>query len=315
LLCQGNTSSEISDLTAGSGNDTVTGNDTLTGVGTNDQLIGGVGDDTYIVKSASAAIVEQPDEGTDTAQVYVNGYTIGANVEIAYLQQGVAAVTGNDTGMTIHADTGTATTIIGGAGRDTLIGGDLADTLSGDGGNDMLRGGKGDDVLTGGPGNDIFAFARGDGNDTVHASATDGSDTVAFDAGVAHDQLWFAQSSNDLVVSVIGESQAITVAGWFASTNNQFGQISAGDGFTATAAAVDLLVQAMAAFSPAAARRDGPADRPCQQPGTHPGGQLAAQPAIPNSIQADRSRTTSSRRRAASPAYESRPRSGSMLLS
>jgi hypothetical protein len=31
------------------------------------------------------------------------------------------------------------------------------------------------------------------------------------------------------------------------ATNNQFGQIGSGDGFTATA---DLLVQAMAAFSP-----------------------------------------------------------------
>jgi hypothetical protein len=105
-------------------------------------------------------------------------------------------------------------------------------------------------VLTGGPGDDLFAFARGDGNDIVHASSIDGNDTVAFDAGVAHDQLWFAQSSDDLVVSVIGENQSITVAGWFASTDNQFGQFSAGDSFAVTAAAVDRLVQAMAAFSP-----------------------------------------------------------------
>ena len=32
--------------------------------------------------------------------------------------------------MTINADNGTATTIIGGAGNDTLIGGDQADTLT-----------------------------------------------------------------------------------------------------------------------------------------------------------------------------------------
>jgi Ca2+-binding RTX toxin-like protein len=272
LLYQGNTSSEISNLTAGSGSDTVigndlgnvirggdgsdildggggtntlygeAGNDTLTSSsGTNDRLIGGVGDDTYVIKSASAVIVEQPDEGTDTAQVCVNGYTIGPDVEIAYLQQGVMTVTGNDTGMTIHADKGTATSIVGGADKDTLIGSDLADTL---------RGGQGDDVLIGGPGNDTFAFARGDGNDIVHASSTDGSDIVAFDAGVAYDQLWFAQSNNDLVVSVIGEGQTVTVAGWYASTNNQFGQIDAGDGFFASASAVDQLVQAMAAFTP-----------------------------------------------------------------
>src|SRR6185312_17206374 len=91
LLFNGQTDSEISDLTAGSGNDTITGNDlgnvihggggddtisggggtntlygeggndTLTSDGgTGDQLIGGIGDDTYIVKSPDAVIVEQP---------------------------------------------------------------------------------------------------------------------------------------------------------------------------------------------------------------------------------------------------------------
>lgn len=281
LLFNGQTISEISDLTAGSGNDTITGNDlgnvihggggddtisggggtntlygeggndTLTSDGgTGDQLIGGIGDDTYIVKSPDAVIVEQPGEGTDTAQIYVSNYTIGANVEIADLQQGVTSVTGNDTGMRINGIDGTAATINGGSGNDTLTGGDQADTLNGGGGADTLRGGQGNDVLIGGPGNDTFAFARGDGNDAVHASSTDGSDTVAFDAGVAHDQLWFAQSNNDLVVSVIGEDQSMTVAGWYASTDNRFARIDAGDGFVATASAVDQLVQAMAAFTP-----------------------------------------------------------------
>jgi Ca2+-binding RTX toxin-like protein len=171
----------------------------------------------------------------------VSNYTVGANVEVAYLQEGVTSVTGNDTGMTIHGIDGTAATIVGGSGNDTLIGGDQ---------NDTLRGGQGNDVLTGGPGNDTFAFARSDGNDTVHASSTDGSDIVAFDAGVAHDQLWFARSNDDLVVSVIGEDQSVTVAGWYASTNNRFAQIDAGDSYVATAAAVDQLVQAMAAFTP-----------------------------------------------------------------
>jgi serralysin len=281
LLYQGSTSSEISNLTAGSGNDTITGNDldnvihggagddTISGGGgtntlygeagddtltadatsTNDTLIGGVGDDTYIVKSSSAVLVEQPGEGTDTAQICVSNYTIGANVEVAYLQPGVTSVTGNDTGMTIHGDKDTAATITGGSGNDTLIGGDQADTLVGGGGNDTLRGGQGNDVLIGGAGNDTFAFARGDGNDIVHAS-TDGRDIVTFDPGVTHDQLWLAQSNNDLVVSVIGEDQSITVAGWFASTNNQFGEIAAGDGLSTDAAGVDALVQAMSAFSP-----------------------------------------------------------------
>ena len=107
-------------------------------------------------------------------------------------------------------------------------------------------------MRAGGPGNDTFAFARGDGNDIVHASSTDGSDTVAFDAGGAHDQLWFTRSNNDLVVSVIGEDQSVTLAGWYASSNNRFAQIDAGDSFVATAAGVDQLVQAR---RPSALRR------------------------------------------------------------
>jgi serralysin len=163
---------------------------------------------------------------TDTRPVFAQSYAQG-NVYNALLSQ-------NDTRSEIS-------NLTAGAGNDTITGNDLAN---------VLRGGKGNDVLTGGPGNDTFAFARNDGNDTVHASATDGSDTVAFDAGVANDQLWFAQSVNDLVISVIGVDQSITVAGWFASPNNRLGQVNAGNGLSATAAGVDLLVQAMSAFTP-----------------------------------------------------------------
>jgi hypothetical protein len=73
---------------------------------------------------------------------------------------------------------------------------------------------------------------------------------VTFDAGVANDQFWFAQSTDDLVISVIGEDQSITVAGWFAAAANRFADIVAGNGLTATAAGVDQLVQAMSAFTP-----------------------------------------------------------------
>jgi serralysin len=180
---------------------------------------------------------------TDYRPLFPQSYAQG-NVYNALLYQG-------DTNSEIS-------NLTAGSGNDTVTGNDLGniiqggngnDSLDGGGGADTLRGGRGDDVLTGGPGDDIFAFARDDGHDIVHASSTAGSDTVAFDTGVAHDQLWFVQSVDDLIVSVIGENQSITVAGWFASAGNQLGKVSAGDGFTATAAAVDLLVQAMSAFA------------------------------------------------------------------
>jgi serralysin len=188
----------------------------------------------------------------DTRPVFAPSWAQG-NVYNTVLYQGdtrseisnLTAGSGNDTVTGNDLDN----VILGGLGNDRLDGGLGNDRLDGGTGADTLRGGAGNDVLTGGPGNDTFAFARNDGHDTVHASATDGSDIAAFDAGVAHDQLWFAQATDDLVVSVIGEDQSITVAGWFASADNRLGEVTAG-GLSATAAGIDLLVQAMSAFTP-----------------------------------------------------------------
>ena len=81
----------------------------------------------------------------------------------------------------------------------------------------MLIGGAGDDVLQGGAGDDTYIVSRGDGNDTVQTAAGGGADTLAFQGDVAHDQLWFARSNNDLIVSVIGQAQSVTVTDWYAS--------------------------------------------------------------------------------------------------
>ena len=51
-------------------------------------------------------------------------------------------------------------------------------------------------------------------------------------------------------LSVVGESQTITVAGWYVSSHDRVGAIVAGDGFTLGAADVNQLVQAMASHSP-----------------------------------------------------------------
>lgn len=216
------------------------GSDTLVGEFGADILAGGTGDDRYIVSDSGATIVELANEGVDHAVVMVDNYTIGANVEVGYVGPGVATLTGNDTGMSIFARSGQALTANGGAGNDFLYGADQADTL---------KGGRGNDRLTGGAGNDTYSFSRGDGNDLIVTSNADGSDTVSFANGVAHDQLWFSQSSNDLIIAVIGEDQSLTVAGWYVSTTNRFAQIVAGDGFSATDAAVNLLVQAMAGLT------------------------------------------------------------------
>ncbi|MGO7172235.1 protease, partial [Rhizobium leguminosarum] len=87
-----------------------------------DSLIGGAGDDTYIVDNAGDSVAENADEGTDTVKTVLASYTLGVNVEnLTYI--GTAAFVGTGNGL--------ANTITGGVGNDTLNGGAGADSLIG----------------------------------------------------------------------------------------------------------------------------------------------------------------------------------------
>ncbi|MGG7576387.1 M10 family metallopeptidase C-terminal domain-containing protein [Rhizobium sp. Nf11,1] len=103
------------------------GNDTLIGGRGADKMLGGIGDDIYVVDIATDIVIENVNEGTDTVQTALAGYTLGNNVEnLTY------------TGSANFSGAGNAldNTITGGAGNDTLNGGAGADTLIGGAGND-----------------------------------------------------------------------------------------------------------------------------------------------------------------------------------
>ncbi len=92
-----------------------------------DTLIGGAGDDTYIVDNAGDVIIENLNEGTDKVNSSVT-YILSANVENLTL---------------------TGTLAINGTGNDlanTLIGNSAANLLDGGIGADALKGGAGDDT-------------------------------------------------------------------------------------------------------------------------------------------------------------------------
>lgn len=162
----------IENVTAGSGNDRVSGNsaanrldggagdDVLAGLGGNDWLVGGAGDDTL-----------NGGLGIDTAS-YANA---GASVSVNLARTGAQATggAGQDTLVSIEnlIGSGRADTLVGNGGVNVLRGGDGADILSGSGGADTLvggsgadalRGGAGQDTLTGGAGADRFVFGKGE---------------------------------------------------------------------------------------------------------------------------------------------------------
>ena len=113
------------------------GNDVLNGGPDGSILMGGVGNDIYDVRSSADVVFENMNEGTDGARIYVDHYTLSANIE-----NGLAQIT---SGQTLSGND-LNNWLLGNVGNDTLIGGIGNDSSIGGGGNDTLIGGIGDDV-------------------------------------------------------------------------------------------------------------------------------------------------------------------------
>lgn len=139
------TLSQIENLVAGNGADTLLGNasaNALSGGAGGDLLMGREGDDSLF----GGLGLDTLDGGSGNDVLDGGG--------------------GNDLAM-------------GGLGADHLTGGDGNDTLFGNAGADTLEGGEGNDLLSGGLDNDVLH--GGAGNDTI--DATQGTDTVIGDNG------------------------------------------------------------------------------------------------------------------------------------
>lgn len=168
------------ELHGGAGNDTLDGSD-----GFSDTLIGGTGNDIYIVDDSAIfsgfkgdiasqgleddPITEDLDEGTDTVESPVS-YVLGDNLENLLLT-GSKDIDGVGNALDNQID--------GNAGQNFLVGGDGNDLLRGYENNDILVGVAGSDTLAGGVGND--ALNGGTGNDTLIGDA--GEDTLTGGAG------------------------------------------------------------------------------------------------------------------------------------
>ncbi len=181
----------------GRSNDTIVGDgiDNVLDGGTGaDVMVGGDGDDLYLVDNRLDRIVEFGGQGTDTVRVVdvlhphpnFNSYALSANVENLVMLDaaGDAGARGNADANVLTGNAG-ANRLDGFLGDDTLEGGDGDDTLLGSVGDDLLDGGDGDDSLDGGPGADTMAGGDGDDTYVVNSAADvvtensgEGTDTV-----------------------------------------------------------------------------------------------------------------------------------------
>lgn len=143
------------------------GINSLRGGGGADVLYGLSGDDSYVVDSGAAQVIEVAGGGRDTVYTTTN-FTLGSDAEVevllAYDRAGTARLDlgGNGFGQTIY----------GNAGVNSINGGGGADVLYGLGGDDSF--------LIDGLNDTIYEFAGG-GNDTVYST---GSFALLLDAEV-----------------------------------------------------------------------------------------------------------------------------------
>lgn len=121
-----------------------------------------------------------------------------------------------------------------------------ADTVVGFYTNDTIDGGAGNDLLDGRGGSDTYLFGTGSGQDriseTLVTAFEDTPDTVAFGAGLTASDLTFQVVGDNLVISILGGSDSLTIESQYASSGyTAVEQFSFAGGTVLTAAEVKAL--------------------------------------------------------------------------
>ncbi|MGF0338308.1 calcium-binding protein, partial [Ectopseudomonas toyotomiensis] len=93
------------------------------------------------------------------------------------------------------------------------------DILDGGNGNDLLLGGEGNDNLSGGAGSDLYRFSRGWGQDTInnYDTSANKTDAIVFADDITPDDIVITRSSTNLILSLKGSTDKITVTSYFNS--------------------------------------------------------------------------------------------------
>ncbi|MCA3503811.1 MAG: hypothetical protein IOD05_11330, partial [Rhodobacter sp.] len=218
------------------------GDDTLRGMGGNDTLDGGAGRDVIDGGADNDAL--SGGDGADSLTGGVGNDTLSGGAGDDVLDGGAD----NDQ-------------LSGGDGADSLTGGLGNDTLSGDAGDDTLDGGAGVDRLNGGSGNNTYRFGRGDGADViegVYDPTSTKTNVLQFKAGVALADLRGARVGTDLVLSIAGTSDSVTLQYYFYG-DTSWRPIQEARLSTGAVISMDTLVQLSFGGSAAADTMDGTA--------------------------------------------------------
>lgn len=186
--------------------DALGGNNILEGRGGNDVLVSGDGND--ILDGGAGEDNLSGGGGNDVLRG-------GADNDVLAGLDGDDQLYGDDGDDILSAGSG-SDRLEGGIGNDELIAGEGDDALLGGAGEDTLVGEAGDDSLAGGAGADTYFFAAGFGNDTLTDS--EGANEILIDQSISYDALWFHRSGDDLVMSVRGADDTLTITDFYAAS-------------------------------------------------------------------------------------------------
>ncbi|VVM48353.1 calcium-binding protein [Pseudomonas fluorescens] len=210
----------VNEITASNYGDTLIGGDWAS------VLRGGSGNDTFVITGAGYWL--DGNTGTDSVSYAEANGAISVNLS-----------TGSDSlGSTLYS----IENITGSAWRDTLTGSTV---------NNVLIGGRGNDRLVGAGGNDRYLFDRGDGQDSLlnGVSANAGpSSTLALQAGIKASDLWLAREGNNLVLSVLGTHDQVSIQDWFVADYRKLASIELSNGLKLSREAAELAVATTAAW-------------------------------------------------------------------
>jgi serralysin len=114
----------------------------------------------------------------------------------------------------------------------------------------VIQDSESNNPMTGGVGLNTYKFSRGDGQDHIvnGVAGNSASGELDFGTGIASNQLWFQKSNNDLLISLLGTQDRVTVDNWFGANSAQLAEIKLSDG-SMIDSNVAQLVQAMAIYS------------------------------------------------------------------
>ncbi len=127
---------------------------------------------------------------------------------------------------------------LGDALDNALTGTSGAEILTGKEGNDTLDGGAGNDLLQGDQGDDTYLFSVGSGQDSV-LDLEGSADAIRFGAGIAPGDLSFARRDYDIVVSINGVADKITLRNWGGGANYRIERLEFADGTVWDQAQID----------------------------------------------------------------------------